>query len=210
MMDLDVPVIGIVRGVGGDFFRQMMPASFGAGLQAIEVTMNTENAERIIAENRPFVPKGCWLGAGTVRNLPEARQAADAGAMFFVTPNLDVSVIAYASDRNIPVIAGALTPTEVYTAWSAGAAMVKVFPCAPFGPQYLKDLRGPFDQIDLVAVGGVNLENLSQYFAVGARAVGVSTNLFGKTALANEDIEALTRNVRQFIHRCMACGKSAK
>jgi 2-dehydro-3-deoxyphosphogluconate aldolase/(4S)-4-hydroxy-2-oxoglutarate aldolase len=198
--DLPVPVIAILRGVDSAFFGKVMAASFGAGLDAIEVTMNTEGAEEMIARNRPLVPAGKLLGAGTVRSEEEAEEALNAGAMFLVTPNLDAGVIARAASAGVPVVAGAMTPTEVHAAWKAGAAMVKVFPCGALGgAQYIRELRGPFDNIPLVAVGGVNRKNLPEYFAAGARAVGVSTALFGGEALARKDIRKLTGNVKDFI-----------
>lgn len=202
-MTLDVPVIGILRGIEASFFKDVLRASFDAGLQAIEVTMNTENAAQIISSCRKFVPSGKLLGAGTVRNLDEAKKAADAGANFFVTPNTDVSVIEYALSHNIPVIAGAFTPTEVYNAWSAGADMVKVFPCGHFGPQYIKDLLGPFDTIPLVAVGGVTQSNIGEYFRAGVKAVGVSASLFGRVALENRNLEDLSQNVKKFVELCL-------
>jgi len=198
--DLEVPVIGILRGVEGPFFRRLMAASFEAGLRAIEVTMNTEGAEEMIAGNRPLVPAGRLLGAGTVRTRSEAERAVAAGAMFLVTPNLDLEVMECARARRVPVVAGALTPTEVHAAWKAGAAMVKVFPCgAVGGPRYIRELRGPFDEIPLVAVGGVSRDNVADYLAAGARAVGVSAALFGKRALEEEDLAELTANVKGFI-----------
>ncbi|MEJ2691020.1 MAG: 2-dehydro-3-deoxyphosphogluconate aldolase [Deltaproteobacteria bacterium] len=174
-ISLTVPVIGILRGIDASFFNELMPACFEAGLDAIEVTVNTRDAFEIIAANRPMVPAGKLLGMGTVRNLAEARMAIDAGAMFLVSPNLDLKVIAHAAGRNVPTVAGSLTPSEIYDAWSKGAAMVKVFPCGAMGgPQYIRDLRGPFDDIPLVAVGSVERDNLARYFAAGAAAVGVS------------------------------------
>lgn len=201
-LNLDIPVIGILRGVEPDYFAQVMETSFKAGLQAMEVTLNTENALDIIRENRPGVPERKFLGAGTVCNIKDAEQAIDAGAMFLVTPNLDTDVIKYAGSENIPVVAGALTPSEIYTAWAAGAAMIKVFPCKTAGgPEYIKELCGPFDSIPLAAVGGVSFDNLHDYFAAGAQAVGVSTSLFGKKALADRDLEELAENVKAFISR---------
>ncbi|MDO9043293.1 MAG: bifunctional 4-hydroxy-2-oxoglutarate aldolase/2-dehydro-3-deoxy-phosphogluconate aldolase [Desulfocapsaceae bacterium] len=202
-MELEVPVIGILRGVEGDFFGEVMQASFAAGLMAMEVTMNTPGAEEIVRKCRPAVPDGRLLGMGTIRNLPEARRAVAAGAMFLVTPNLDIGVIEYAKTAAIPIVVGALTPTEVYTAWSAGADLVKVFPCGAMGgPQYIKDLRGPFDHIRLAAVGGVSLANVAEYFGAGAAAVGVSTSLFGSKALQEKDLDLLGQNVKKFIDHC--------
>lgn len=204
-MKFDAPAIGILRGVEHEFFGELMQISFVAGLTAIEVTMNTEGAAAMIREFRPAVPTGRWLGMGTIRNVDEARQAVDAGAMFLVTPNCDAKVIEYAVSEEIPIVAGALTPTEVYTAWSAGAAMVKVFPCGALGgPRYIRDLRGPFDRIPLAAVGGVTLQNLADYFAAGANAVGVATSLFGAKALREKNLEQLGRNVKNFMDHCLA------
>lgn len=202
-MQLAVPVIGIIRGIDPGFFGEVMQISFAAGLQAIEITMNTENATDIVADYRPTVPEGKLLGMGTIRTVDEAKRAIGAGAMFLVTPNLDTAVIEYANAENIPIVAGALTPTEVYAAWSAGAQMVKVFPCRALGgPQYIRDLLGPFEHIPLAAVGGVNINNLDEYFGAGAKAVGVGASLFGGRALRERDIESLGKNVKSFIARC--------
>ena len=200
---LAIPVIGIMRGIGFETFGPLMQASFAAGLQAIEVTMNTPAAEKIIAASRDKVPAGKYLGMGTIRNLTEAERAYEAGAMFFVTPNLDSAVIRFARKKNIPIITGALTPTEVYKAWHEGASMVKVFPCRAFGgPQYIKELRGPFEQIPLVAVGGVNRHNVKEYLQAGSSAVGVGISLFGEKAVAAEDWQAIEQNVGEFIQCC--------
>jgi 2-dehydro-3-deoxyphosphogluconate aldolase/(4S)-4-hydroxy-2-oxoglutarate aldolase len=183
-----------------------MQASFSGGLQAVEVTMNTPGAEKIIAANRDKVPAGKYLGMGTIRNLDEAMRAYEAGAMFFVTPNIDLDVIKFARSKDIPVVAGGLTPTEVYRAWDAGAAMVKVFPCRALGgPQYIRELLGPFDQIPLVAVGGVTIENAADYLQAGASGVGVGISLFGEQAVAAKDWDAVRQNVQQFIQRCTVC-----
>lgn len=198
-MKLDVPVIGILRGVAYDFLGQVMAAAFSAGLQAIEVTFNTERAEQMVAEQRPQLPDGTMLGMGTIRNLAEARKAVAAGAMFIVTPNFDAAVIDYATAHGVPVVAGAFTPTEVYAAWSAGAAMIKVFPCGCLGPDYIRELRGPFDHIPLVAVGGVRQDNIKAYFDAGACAVGVGDALFGTAALAQRSVQDIERNVKGFL-----------
>ncbi|MDG4475017.1 bifunctional 4-hydroxy-2-oxoglutarate aldolase/2-dehydro-3-deoxy-phosphogluconate aldolase [Thiovibrio frasassiensis] len=202
-MELDVSVIGILRGVAGDFFGEAMQISFAGGLTAMEVTMNTPDAEKIVREYRSAVPAGKLLGMGTIRNLEEAIRAVAAGAMFLVTPNLDTKVIEYAKAEGVPIVAGALTPTEVYTAWSAGADLVKVFPCGAMGgPQYIKDLLGPFDHLRLAAVGGVSLANLPEYFKAGAAAVGVSTSLFGAKALREKNLDQIGQNVKIFIEHC--------
>jgi len=202
---LEVPIIGILRGIDIDAFGTFMQISFSKGLQAIEVTMNTPDAEKIVAANRNNVPEGKFLGMGTIRNLAEAEKAYAAGAMFLVTPNLDPAVIQFARNKNIPVVTGALTPTEVYRAWDEGASMVKVFPCRALGgPQYIKELRGPFDQIPLVAVGGVTLATINEYLQAGAAAVGVGISLFGENAVMEGDWDTVGDNVEKLIRCCKA------
>lgn len=197
---IDTQVIGILRGIDKDFFAALMEESFAVGLQALEVTLNTKDALKIIAENRGRVPAGKLLGIGTVCCLDDARRAIEAGAMFLVTPNFDAEVIRYAREQMIPVVSGALSPTEVYSAWKTGAAMIKVFPCqAMGGPQYIKELRGPFADIPLAAVGGVSMDNVAAYFSAGANAVGVSGSLFGKDALAGKRRDQVAANVKSFL-----------
>ena len=199
---LEIPVIGILRGIEAGFFQEVMETSFTAGLQAIEITMNTDGALQIVSSCRSNVPDGKLLGMGTIRNIKEAMNAVEAGAMFLVTPNTDTGVIEYAVSKNVPVIAGAFTPTEVYTAWSAGADMIKIFPCGMFGPKYIRELRGPFDQIPLVAVGGVTATNIKEYFEAGAMAVGAGSSLFGRNALMERNLEEIAKNVNTFITLC--------
>lgn len=207
-MKLQVRVVGIVRGVDPGFFSEAMSASFEAGLEAIEITMNTAGAEEIVAANRGSLPPGRMLGMGTVRTVEEAKRAIGAGAMFLVTPNTDWLVIEHGKAVGVPVVAGALTPTEVHTAWSAGAAMVKVFPCGALGgPRYIADLLGPFDRVSLMAVGGVNLSNIEEYFSAGADAVGASSSLFGREALRERDPSLVGDNVRSFLEHCPGSGE---
>jgi 2-dehydro-3-deoxyphosphogluconate aldolase/(4S)-4-hydroxy-2-oxoglutarate aldolase len=196
-------VIAILRGVEEAFFSEIMAVSFAAGLTALEVTMNTKDAERIIARNRDQVPAGCYLGMGTVCTVEEAKRAVGCGAMFLVSPNFDPRVIAYARSMDVPIVAGALTPTEIHAAWTAGADMIKVFPCnAVGGARYIRDLRGPYASLPLVAVGGVTSDTLEAYFAAGVNGVGVSAALFGKEALLEKDVPAIGRNVKKFIDHC--------
>jgi 2-dehydro-3-deoxyphosphogluconate aldolase/(4S)-4-hydroxy-2-oxoglutarate aldolase len=210
-MQLEVPVVGILRGIEGDFFGEVMQLAFTNGLSALEITMNTPDAERILAGFRPAVPVGKLLGMGTIRTVEEARRAVGAGAMFLVTPNLDTQVIEYANRAEIPIITGALTPSEIFTAWSAGADLVKVFPCGALGgPKYIHDLRGPFERIPLCAVGGVSLKNLPDYFAAGAAAVGVSTSLFGGRALREKKLDEIGLNVKNFIESCREANDRVK
>jgi len=197
-MHLDVPLVGIIRGIDRVFCHEVMAVSFAAGLQALEITMNTAGAAEIVSRFRAELPVGKLLGIGTVRNLAEAQVAIGAGAMFLVTPNTDTKVIEYAAAREIPVVAGAFTPTEVYRAWAAGAAMIKIFPCGVVGPEYIRELKGPFDLIPLMAVGGVVLENMAAYFQAGVSGVGVGSALFGSEALTARNLAGISENVERF------------
>lgn len=196
-MKLSVPVIGILRGVESGFFQQLLQVSYQAGLQAVEVTMNTPGAPEMLRQNMHLVPDGCFLGMGTVCNLQQAKVAIDAGAMFLVTPNTDVDVIIYAKQQGVPIVAGALTPTEVYQAYSAGADMVKVFPCP--GPKYIQDLLGPMQDVPLVAVGGVKQDNLQEFLNAGAVGVGVGNSLFGDELLKSKDADGVLQHMIEYL-----------
>ncbi len=198
-VDLKVPVIGILRGIDAEFLGPLMEAAFAAGLQAIEVTYNTDRALEMVADQISRVPQGKYLGMGTIRKLEEAEQAVDAGARFLVSPNTDPAVIEFANQHDVPIVAGAFTPTEVYYAWSAGATMIKVFPCGQLGPDYIRELLGPYDQIPLVAVGGVTADNVAGYLKAGAKAVGVGMSLFGTDAISRQRPEEIFDNVKHFI-----------
>jgi 2-dehydro-3-deoxyphosphogluconate aldolase/(4S)-4-hydroxy-2-oxoglutarate aldolase len=124
--------------------------------------------------------------------------------MYLVSPNTDIAVIEFARRRQIPIVAGAFTPTEVYAAWSAGAEMVKVFPCGAMGPGYIRELLGPYDRMPLVAVGGVTADNAASYLQAGARAVGVGAGLFGKEAIARRRPQEIADNVEKFISRSIS------
>ncbi len=201
--DLRTPVVAILRGIDPGFFSELLPELFAAGLDAVEVTMNTDGGQEMVAAGACRVPSGKFLGMGTVRDINEAKRALSAGAMFLVTPNCDSEVISFARLHEVPVIAGALTPTEVYRAWKAGATMVKVFPCGSMGgPDYIRELRGPFDHIPLVAVGGVCAGNVASYFAAGCRAVGVGATVFGKEALEQRDVTAAVNDLKKFLACC--------
>jgi len=200
--DFEPRVIGILRGTPAEVFPRIVEAARAGGLRALELTVNTPDAFAMVAELRPRLPESFRLGMGTVRNPEEARRAVEAGAMFLVTPNVDPRVIRLANEARIPIIAGAMTPTEVWTAWQAGADLVKLFPANRFGPGYIRDLRGPFDEVPIVAVGGITPETAAAYFEAGAVAVAATSALFGREALAGPDLGAVTRNVRAFLDRC--------
>ena len=151
-------------------------ALIDAGVRFIEVTIDSPAAVPFL-ESAAKNFKGGQFGAGTV-TVPElAQKAIRAGARFLVTPNFNPEVISVARSHQVPIFAGAMTPTEIFAAYEAGAEVIKVFPAATLGSAYFKELRGPFPEIPLMATGGVTVSNAPDFFAAGATALGVGSSL---------------------------------
>ena len=189
------PVIAILRGLEPDVCYSAAGALARAGLRAVEVTMNTPGVADIIAELGRRFPD-LAVGAGTVCTPAELEVALGAGAAFVVTPILDERVIAGCTERGIPVFPGAYTPTEIYRAWRLGATAVKVFPAGGLGVGYVKDLAGPLPQIPLVPTGGVSPENVADFLAAGAVAVGMGSSLLRRDLVAAADWAGLEAHAR--------------
>jgi 2-dehydro-3-deoxyphosphogluconate aldolase / (4S)-4-hydroxy-2-oxoglutarate aldolase len=175
---LDFPVIGILRGFDTALAVDIAEKCFDAGLRYLEVTLNTPSALEQIRSIRVRTPEHARIGAGTVLDEAGVNAATEAGASFLVTPVVNPVLIRSCQERGIPVFPGAYTATEVWTAWNTGATAVKLFPCDLGGPPYLRSLRAPLEQIPLIAVGGVNLDNLRAYLDAGAVGVGLGSPLF--------------------------------
>ena len=172
--------IAVIRAEKKDLAQQMALAVAYGGMQLIEVTWNTPEAAKLIVQLRRELPN-CIIGTGTLLNLQQMHEAIGAGAQFLFTPHVDVSIIHAAVNQNIPVIPGALTPTEIVTAWTQGATCVKVFPIqAVGGSKYIKSLRAPLREIPLIPTGGVTLDNAAEFLQSGAIAIGLSSELFPK------------------------------
>lgn len=191
----ELPIVGILRGFEVETVRQLVGATMAGGLRCIEVTMNSPSAVEAIAAALEEGGDELQVGAGTVCTLEALDQALGAGASFIVTPIVSAEVISACRERGVPVMAGALTPSEIYQAWSLGAEMVKVFPANHFGPGYLKDLRGPLPEIRLMPTGGVNAETLGEFYSAGAAAFGVGGSLFSSQAIAGETVEEAARSL---------------
>ena len=165
----------------------------------IEITMTMPRAIDVISDMVRSSPN-LIVGAGTVLDLETARQCLDAGARFLTSPGLDLKIVEFAVKENVLVIAGAMTPTEVITAWQAGSELVKVFPCAPIGgPAYIRALRGPFPQVPMIAAGGVNQETAADFIMAGAAALGVGGRLIPKAAIENRQPEQISELARRFL-----------
>jgi 2-dehydro-3-deoxyphosphogluconate aldolase / (4S)-4-hydroxy-2-oxoglutarate aldolase len=176
----EAPIIAIVRRPKVDPVR-CIEHLFQNGIRLIEITMDTPAAVEILESQRSRVPENALLGAGTVTDMARAEAALAAGASFIVTPNIDLDVIRTVRAHGIPVMPGALSPTEIWTAMKAGADFVKVFPASAVGPGYFSELRGPFEKIPFMASGGVNLENAAEFIKFGVDALGLGGALIPKT-----------------------------
>jgi len=194
-----LPLMGIIRGLESAHIEPLLETVIKAGLETIEVTMNTPDAAGIIARACDISGGRITVGAGTVLSKTELNEALDAGASFIVLPNLEEEVVSVCAGKAIPVFPGALTPSEVFKAWKAGATMVKVFPAGIFGPRYIKELKGPFDDIRLMAVGGVTPENTSEYFSSGSDAVAFGGSVFRKEWLLEGDFEYIGKLVKRYV-----------
>lgn len=170
------PVIGILRREDRDWLDDRAAALAGAGIKVLEFSMTFPAALGAIARASSSLGE-VIVGAGTVESPAQASAACAAGARFLLTPDVRTDVIEWAVDNGVPVIAGALTPTEVATAAAAGATAVKVFPARCFGPTYVRDLLGPFPDLRLVPVGGITTADAEVYMAAGAWAVGLGSAL---------------------------------
>ena len=196
-----VPIVGIIRGLTLEEVIQILPIYRAAGLSTIEITMNTPEVEKIIRYAIDNEQVGLNIGAGTVCTKSDLKKALDAGAQFIVTPILNKKVIKTCVKEAIPIFPGAFTPSEIHKAWRWGASMVKIFPATQMGPAYLKELKGPFDQIKLLPTGGVGLDNMPDFFAAGADGVGIASQLFDKNLIQNKDWNALKIHFQQFIQK---------
>ncbi|SFU18282.1 2-dehydro-3-deoxyphosphogluconate aldolase / (4S)-4-hydroxy-2-oxoglutarate aldolase [Algoriphagus locisalis] len=191
------PIVGIIRGQSLDVVLKIAEAYQAAGLTTLEVTMNTPGAVSMISRLRNEFP-ALTIGAGTVCNLTQLKEAVAAGAQFIVTPILDENVIKHAVDENIPIFPGAFSPTEIYKAWSLGASAVKVFPATNLGVEFIKDVLGPLDQIKLLPTGGVSKLNIKSFFEAGACGVGMGSSLIDKKLVEAGDFEGLKKHFESF------------
>ncbi len=193
-------LIPIIRVSSAKEAVKVADAIKAGGCSLIEVTMSVPGALDTIKELTLKYKDEIIMGAGTVLDTETGRAALLAGAQFIVTPTLNLDLIQLAHRYSAVIVPGAATPTEILTAWTAGADMVKVFPAAQLGgPEYLKALRGPLPQILLVPTGGVNLQNAGAFIKAGATALGVGGELVDKKAVKENKFEIITQNTRAFL-----------
>ncbi|MCC3589811.1 bifunctional 4-hydroxy-2-oxoglutarate aldolase/2-dehydro-3-deoxy-phosphogluconate aldolase [Microcoleus sp. PH2017_28_MFU_U_A] len=197
--------IAVIRSSEQEVAWQMAKSVAAGGIQFIEITWNTHKAAELISQLRSELPDFS-IGTGTLLHLEQLQQAIDCGAQFLFTPHTDVGMIQAAVDARVPIVPGAFSPTEIMTAWQAGATCVKVFPIAGLGgPAYLKSLQGPLGDIPLIPTGGVTLENAKVFIDAGAIAVGLAGDLFPKHLVQNRDWRAIVEIAKTLTQNLTTC-----
>lgn len=196
---LDLGLVAIIRAPSGDQLVDVAEALYRGGIDVIEVTFTVPGALDIIKQLKEAVGDRVLLGAGTVLDAETARAAILAGAEFIVTPTVNSDVIKLCQRYSKVMMAGAFTPTEILTAWEAGADIVKVFPADVSGPSYLKAVHGPLPQVRLLPTGGVNLDTLASFVDAGACAVGLGGALVEKQALAEGNMQRVEEQAKAFV-----------
>jgi 2-dehydro-3-deoxyphosphogluconate aldolase/(4S)-4-hydroxy-2-oxoglutarate aldolase len=202
-------VVAVIRLQDARKARAVVDALAEGGVRALELTMTVPGAVRLIEEIAPALGKDFLIGAGTVLDPETARAVILAGAWFVVGPVYNEAVVRLCHRYDVPAMPGCFTPTEILTAWEAGADIVKVFPATPLGPSFFRDVRGPLPQVRLMPTGGVSLANAGEWIKAGAVAIGVGTALVDSAAVAEGRFAAITERARQFIAAVAAARSGA-
>lgn len=197
---IDIGIVPVVRTTSAESAIRAIEAIYAGGIRSAEITMTVPGAIRALEKVADQFGDKIVLGAGTVLDPETARACMLAGAEFFVTPSLNVKTIEMARRYSKAIMPGALTPTEVLTAWEAGADVVKVFPCGNVGgPKYIKALKGPFPQIEMCPTGGVNLETAGEFLKAGACAVAVGGELVDAKLIKEGRYDQIEERARQYL-----------
>lgn len=191
-------VVALIRADSADSLVDCARALAAGGLHAIELTMTTPGALEMVGRVSRELPDAL-LGLGTVLDAETARAGIQAGAKFLVTPAVRPAVIAVCRELDVPVLSGALTPTEACTAWDLGADVIKIFPAEFFGPAYIKSLKAPFPRMEFLPTGGVTPETVGDFLRAGAFATAAGSALVNPAALKARDWPAITARARAFV-----------
>jgi 2-dehydro-3-deoxyphosphogluconate aldolase/(4S)-4-hydroxy-2-oxoglutarate aldolase len=197
-------VVAVIRLKEPEKLRSVVDALMEGGVRALEVTMTVPGAVGLIEGLARTMPKDFQLGAGTVLDPETARQVILAGAKFIVAPTLNLATIEMCHRYDVAALPGCFTPTEILTAWQAGADVIKVFPATALGPTFFKDMRGPLPQIKLMPTGGVTLANAGDWIKAGAMAIGVGTALVDNKAIADGNFAKIVENARTVVEAVQA------
>jgi len=192
--------IAILRAPTLGIGTQMAKTAIDGGMSLIEISWNTDCAPQLIEHLRSVFPNST-IGVGTILSVADLKNAIAAGAQFAFMPHTDFDLIAVAKRREVPIIPGALTPTEILTAWNAKSSCVKVFPIQSVGyAEYLKALRTPFGHIPMIPTGGVTIDNARSLIQAGAIAVGIGGSLFTKDAIASENWSLIHQQIQTLMN----------
>lgn len=197
----EIGIIPVVRAASVEEANRAVEAICAGGISVLEITMTVPNAVAVIREVAKQRGKDVLIGAGTITSAKQAQECIDAGAQFLVSPGLSVPVLEAAGAHNMLAIPGALTPTELMSAYDHGATLVKIFPCGNVGgPKYLKSLKAPFPKARLIPTGGVNASNAADFIAAGAFALGVGADLVDAPALREGNLAKITNAARDLVN----------
>jgi 2-dehydro-3-deoxyphosphogluconate aldolase/(4S)-4-hydroxy-2-oxoglutarate aldolase len=195
----EVGIVPAVRTSSADEARFAAEVIAKSGIPIVEITMTVPGAIDVISDLIKNLPD-MIIGAGTLLDLDTARRCVDVGVRFLTSPGFDQEIVEFAAKEKLCVMAGALTPTEVITAWKAGSDFVKVFPCAQVGGDtYIRALRGPFPRVPLIAAGGVNQQTAGKFILAGAVALGIGRELIPKEALQQRQEGRIRELARRFL-----------
>lgn len=191
-------IIAIVRGVEEKKALKIARALYEGGIKLIEVTFNTQGAEKMIRAIKREMGEKIYVGAGTVLDAETARQAITAGAEYILSPSLNKDMVDTCNIYGKVAVPGIATPSEALKAMQVGADLIKFFPAAASGADYMRSIRGPLDQVEIIAVGGINLNNASVFLENGAVALGIGSSLVDKKMVAENDFSGLRKKASQF------------
>jgi 2-dehydro-3-deoxyphosphogluconate aldolase/(4S)-4-hydroxy-2-oxoglutarate aldolase len=196
---LDAGIVAVVRAPDPTHLVEVISALNDGGVTVAEITFTVPNALDVLKQARKTLPGNILLGAGTVLDTETARAAILAGAEFIVAPTLNLEVIRLCHRYDKLVMPGAFTPTEILTAWDAGADIVKVFPADILGPTFFKAIRGPLPQVRVMPTGGVDLQTAAEFLRAGACCLGIGSQLVEPKAVANRDFQRLRELAKQYV-----------
>ena len=191
----------ILRGYNYDQVRLITELLVKYGIKSLEITMNTENAFEIIKKIKEEFGKKIFIGAGTVINMENTKEAVKAGAEFILSPiMLEKEILEYCKSKEVLTVPGAFSPTEITESLRNGADIVKIFPAERLGSKYISDITAPLGELPLMVVGGINKNNVNDYFKKGAKYAGIASGIFKKEDILNEYREKLENTLKSFIN----------
>jgi 2-dehydro-3-deoxyphosphogluconate aldolase / (4S)-4-hydroxy-2-oxoglutarate aldolase len=197
---LEIGIVPVVRASSAKQALRAVEAVCAGGIPIVEITMTVPGAVEVIAQLAQSMGSEVLIGAGTVLDAGAAERCIDAGAEFIVSPGFDLETVKFANRRDKLMIAGALTPTEVITAWKAGSDFVKIFPCGTVGgAKYIKALKAPLPQIPMIPTGGVNLNTAADFLIAGAAALGIGGELVSASALQSGNTAPIVDAAQGFV-----------